>query len=305
MPSTSGDVIAADDIGGVKFQRIKLTLGADGTNDGDVSSANPVPVRETNKDFATLSINLTGAGQNANFDVRDCNSLIFRPTTAGATGHTAAWYGSYDSTNGIDGTFFQINAKRTDSNITDTATFGTINSTPTYAWKAATAGIKWFRINCGSHTTGTVTWNVQKSLSEIEPVPFSASNVTVGGRVYAEVSQTPFEGAPTHHHAISTAGLNATLLKNAGGNISFISVSNIDTVPVYFKLYNKSSAPVVGTDVPVKVFMIPSGQTLIVNLGFSGARLASGIGYGISLGVANTDITPVLADTVIVGAEFS
>lgn len=36
---------AADDIGGVMFQRFKLVIGADGANDGDVSSANPVPVR--------------------------------------------------------------------------------------------------------------------------------------------------------------------------------------------------------------------------------------------------------------------
>lgn len=39
------DNIATDDIGGVKFQRFKLVLGADGVNDGDVSSANPVPVQ--------------------------------------------------------------------------------------------------------------------------------------------------------------------------------------------------------------------------------------------------------------------
>lgn len=44
VPSTSGDVIATDDISGVKYQRVKMTLGADGVNDGDVSSANPLPV---------------------------------------------------------------------------------------------------------------------------------------------------------------------------------------------------------------------------------------------------------------------
>lgn len=43
IPSTSGDVIAADDIAGVKYQRVKLIHGADGVNDGDVSSANPLP----------------------------------------------------------------------------------------------------------------------------------------------------------------------------------------------------------------------------------------------------------------------
>lgn len=44
IPQTTGDTIAADDIGGIKFQRVKMTLGADGSNDGDVSSANPLPV---------------------------------------------------------------------------------------------------------------------------------------------------------------------------------------------------------------------------------------------------------------------
>lgn len=41
---TGGDVIASDDIGGVKFQRIKLILGDDGSNDGDISAANPLPI---------------------------------------------------------------------------------------------------------------------------------------------------------------------------------------------------------------------------------------------------------------------
>jgi len=42
--SGGGDVIASDDISSVKYQRIKLIHGADGVNDGDVSSANPLPV---------------------------------------------------------------------------------------------------------------------------------------------------------------------------------------------------------------------------------------------------------------------
>lgn len=44
---TGGDSIAADEISGVKYQRIKLVEGADGVNDGDVSSSNPLPVEQT------------------------------------------------------------------------------------------------------------------------------------------------------------------------------------------------------------------------------------------------------------------
>jgi hypothetical protein len=45
----AGDVIASDDIGGAKYQRIKLIYGPDGTNSGDVSTANPLPVTEVKK----------------------------------------------------------------------------------------------------------------------------------------------------------------------------------------------------------------------------------------------------------------
>lgn len=42
----TGKTVAADDIGGVLHQRVKVVLGADATSDGDVSSANPMPVSD-------------------------------------------------------------------------------------------------------------------------------------------------------------------------------------------------------------------------------------------------------------------
>jgi hypothetical protein len=52
------DVLATDEIAGVHFPRSKITLGADGVNDGDVSAANPLPVggailTELNAKFST------------------------------------------------------------------------------------------------------------------------------------------------------------------------------------------------------------------------------------------------------------
>jgi len=40
----SGTVVAADHVGDVDFQRIKIVTGADGVVDGDVSETNPMPV---------------------------------------------------------------------------------------------------------------------------------------------------------------------------------------------------------------------------------------------------------------------
>jgi hypothetical protein len=44
-PGSGGNTFASDDISSVHYSRIKLIHGADGTNDGDVASANPLPVR--------------------------------------------------------------------------------------------------------------------------------------------------------------------------------------------------------------------------------------------------------------------
>lgn len=43
----TGDTVAADEIAGAKYQRVKVVIGADGTNDGDISSANPLPITGT------------------------------------------------------------------------------------------------------------------------------------------------------------------------------------------------------------------------------------------------------------------
>ena len=42
LPGT-GETYASDDISSVKYQRVKLIHGNDGSNDGDVSTTNPFP----------------------------------------------------------------------------------------------------------------------------------------------------------------------------------------------------------------------------------------------------------------------
>lgn len=76
---TGGDTIATDDIGGIKYPRSKIVIGADGTNDGDVSSANPLPSHDFNvisTDNSTttplgISGNYTGTGE----DVSQCSTV--------------------------------------------------------------------------------------------------------------------------------------------------------------------------------------------------------------------------------------
>lgn len=58
---SGGDVIATDDVGGVKYPRSKIHLGADGVSGGDVTVTNPFPVEGVHSSTATR----TGVGDAA------------------------------------------------------------------------------------------------------------------------------------------------------------------------------------------------------------------------------------------------
>ena len=58
----TGASVATDDIAGIHFQRVKIVIGADGVNGGDVSASNTLPVSGTvtaNAGTGTLSTDPT------------------------------------------------------------------------------------------------------------------------------------------------------------------------------------------------------------------------------------------------------
>src|SRR5436190_17311985 len=61
----TGDVIATDDIAGVKFPRSKLVIGADGVNDGDVCTTNPLPINDAGGSITVDVGTALPAGANA------------------------------------------------------------------------------------------------------------------------------------------------------------------------------------------------------------------------------------------------
>lgn len=69
--------------------------------------------------------------------------------------------------------------------------------------------------------------------------------------------------------------------------------SNSGAAAAYVKLYNKASAPVLATDVPVLTIKIDAGATLPVKFGAVGHRFATGIALAITSGAADTDATAV------------
>jgi hypothetical protein len=101
--------------------------------------------------------------------------------------------------------------------------------------------------------------------------------------------------AETYAQVITAATTNATSVTTGPTKLRTISLVNGVATLRYFKLYDKASAPTVGSDTPVLTITMspnnPSPFTLPNGLSFS-----LGLAYAMTLGVANGDTT---ADSVV------
>lgn len=85
-----------------------------------------------------------------------------------------------------------------------------------------------------------------------------ATKVAVVNYVTANIVEMTLV-TPTVATLNSAATTNATSVKATAGNIYTITLSNNGAAAAYFKLYNKATAPTVGTDTPLDVITIPAG----------------------------------------------
>jgi hypothetical protein len=92
----------------------------------------------------------------------------------------------------------------------------------------------------------------------------------------------------------SAASTNATSLKASAGNLGRIDVFNTAAYAVFLKIYNKASAPTVGTDTPVWTIPVASGGGYSTEF-MRGKSLATGIAYAITKLQADSDTTAVAA----------
>jgi len=104
---------------------------------------------------------------------------------------------------------------------------------------------------------------------------------------------TPFLSATN-----SAATTNATLVRTGPAQVFHIVATNISASVRYLKIYNKATAPTVGTDTPILTFPIPAGSYVNVPSTLSGIYFNLGIGYAITGAAADSDITVIAAGDV-------
>jgi hypothetical protein len=104
------------------------------------------------------------------------------------------------------------------------------------------------------------------------------------------------------HFKSSTASTNSTLIRGSAGTVFNIIVHNTHSgggsgSAIALRFYDKATAPVVGTDVPMIIIHVQSNDSKEINF-TSGITFKNGIAYSITDGNALLDATAVSADGV-------
>jgi hypothetical protein len=101
----------------------------------------------------------------------------------------------------------------------------------------------------------------------------------------------------------SAASTNGQLVLTGTSGLQALFASNTGAGAAYVKLYNKATAPTVGTDTPAMLITVPAAVAGVpgsveITPGFSGYRFALGLGLAITGGAADSDTTAVAAGQV-------
>lgn len=106
-----------------------------------------------------------------------------------------------------------------------------------------------------------------------------------------------YSGGPATTRVKSAATTNATSVKAAAGQVYGWLMYNNTASAKYLKLYNKASAPTVGTDTPFFTISLPAngGHDYSAPMGIP---MDTGIAYAITGAITDADTTATAADDV-------
>lgn len=214
---------------------------------------------------------------------------------------TGNWVGTISFQGSNDGgTFFPIVTSNPSGGLANGETSTTVNRLV----KVPTV-YRFVRIRVTAYTSGIVEGvafghrdeNSSGLISAIGPVTLNAETTKKIGNVGI------IQGSdPDYEKIISTTTTNATAVSGVPVNVSILHLVNTGDGVRFVKLYNKASAPTVGTDVPLITIGIPAVQNSSFMLpALQGINFSIGLSYAITLGAADSDTTALTVAANVTG----
>jgi hypothetical protein len=160
------------------------------------------------------------------------------------------------------------------------------------------------RVEMLNRPSGDIAGGAPVVVQNSPAVTVSSGTVTTVSTVTA-VTTAGTPAAPATPLIInSAASTNGQLVLTGTSGLQCLYATNTGATIAFVKLYNKATAPTVGTDVPAMIIPVPAavagvpGVSPMINPGFNGYRFALGLGLAITGLVADTDTTAVAAGQV-------
>lgn len=302
---------------GVVFFGIRSDSDTATANDGDYTvlkldeqgrlkvSSKPASYPDITGDITTTQpvISTPVAGGTVEGDVsRSSNIMAFCTGTFSTVNCT--FEGSLEATGASN--WFSIQAIRTNANTIETTT-GNLSAQPAYGWELSVNALKRVRVRATARTSGTQSWRFVQGTYATEPIPGAQVSTTqpVSGTVTATVTAgtvNPVVPA-TPYFVNSAATTNSALILTGTSGLQAFWATNEGASVAYVKLYNKATAPTVGTDVPEMIIPVPAAVSSVPgianpNMGFHSFRFPLGLGIAITRNAVYTDTTAVGAGEV-------
>lgn len=318
---TGGDTIATDDIGGVKYQRVKPAFGADGSA-SDVSSSNPLPTAvRGSSDYAGADLveavvngDLALHTSEINTERRDINGaqvVSDAPQTVQIVASTVGQQFLID-TQGYQSLCLTMGtmAASVAGNNDARGTFGAISAFPVVLGAPVTtaAASTNYVIPCLTRyiklTVTTLGWATYTLRSVPVPVPYLANTpINLAQYLGATASSTnpvhvtPLALAATNNQSLNTFNLVTALapagavIKASAGRLTSLNIMNGGTVAGFLHLCNSATCTP-GTTATTFIYAVPGAvANYPINLPDGGLYLSTGISYYFSAGAASTDNT--------------
>jgi len=127
--------------------------------------------------------------------------------------------------------------------------------------------------------------------------------VQQGTPPWTQVPNAGTSGGATPNHLISAATTNATLVSAGAHQVYNLAVSNTNAAARYVKLFNKATAPVTGTDTPIKTIQVPANGTVIMAFPV-GLAFSLGIGFAATANLADLDNTAIGAGDLSIDLDW-
>lgn len=224
--------------------------------------------------------NLTANGQTLVLDVTQAHSAVI--LLSGTYNMTIQFEVSDDDAT----VWYPVRAVQANAD-TNASSHSTTNAT--VAYELNVSNYSRLRVRVSAFTSGNCAVVLTASEAEAEPNPTVGGVVALGAGTQSIGSVTANAATPTTSQFASAASTNAAVVKSTAGRIFSMIVSNPTATAASVKLYNKATAPTVGTDVPIATVTVAAGGIAIVDCGALGHAFSAGLGRAVTALPAATD----------------